>query len=171
MKKLMAVVVVLVGLVANAHAETTLRLGGGLNTNSSRVADGTVFGVQGALDFSMGESPWTMGVFAEGNFDQMAGKPWLAGVQVFYKMSLGGTHARGLDPKIYAGPSIGVASIDVGERKTGLHLGGTLGLEFPLNQNFGLFGNAKYSWANKKDGVELMRGYSAHVGVMFNLGN
>ena len=173
MKKMtvVAVMVTLLGWVSGAQAETTFRLGGGVNNNSARTADGMVFGVQGALDFSLGESPWTLGIFGEGNFDQAAGKPLLAGVNLFYKMSAGGTHSNGLDPKIYVGPSIGLASINVSERKSALHLGGTLGLEFPLSKSFGLFGNGKYSWTQDKDGVELMKGFSAHVGVMFNLGN
>jgi len=173
MKKMtaVAVVVALLGYFSRADAETTFRLGGGLNNNSARVSDGTALGVSGALDFSLGDGPWMLGVFGEGNFDEAAGKPLLAGLNVFYKMSVGSTHSDGLDPKIYIGPSIGVASIDVGERKSTWLLGGTLGAEFPLSKRFGLFGNGKYSWTNDKDGIELMKGFSAHAGVMFHLGN
>ncbi len=173
MKKMtaVAVVVALLGWFSNAQAETTFRLGGGLNNNSARVSDGMTLGLSGALDFSLGDGPWTLGVFGEGNFDEAAGKPFLAGLNVFYKMSVGNTHSDGLDPKIYIGPSVGVASIDVGGRKTALLLGGTLGAEFPLSKRFGLFGNGKYAWTNDKDGVELMKGFSAHAGVMFHLGN
>lgn len=173
MKKFAAIMmaVMLVGWSSGAQAETTFRLGGGINKNSARSTGDMVFGVHGALDFSLGESPWTIGVFGEGNFDAPSGKPLLAGVNVFYKMSLGSSHSKGLDPKIYVGPSVGLVSVDVGERKTALHLGGTVGAEFPLSKNMGLFGNAKYSWANDSGGIELMKGVSAHVGVMFNLGN
>ncbi len=166
-----AVVVALLGWVSGASADATFKLGGGVNNNSARVAGGMAVGVHGALDFSLGESPWTVGVFGEGSFDEAAGKPLLAGVNVFYKASVGGSHSDGLDPSIYVGPSIGIASINVGERKSALHLGGTLGAEFPLSKSFGLFANGKYAWTTDKEGVELMKGFSAHVGVMFNLGN
>ena len=45
MKKMtvVAVMVALLGWVSGAQAETTFRLGGGLNNNSARTADGMVF--------------------------------------------------------------------------------------------------------------------------------
>ena len=174
MKKLMAVAIAVAvfGWLSEAQASgATFRLGGGLNTNSARNQDGMVFGIQGAIDFPMGETPWTIGVFGEGNFSEKAGKPMLAGVNLFYKASVGGSHSEGLDPKIYFGPSVGIVSMDVGQRESALHLGGTLGLEFPLSESVGLYGSAKYAWAKRKNGVELMNGFSTHVGLMFNLGN
>ena len=174
MKKIMAVAIAVAvfGWLSDAQAAgATFRLGGGLNTNSARVSDGMVFGVHGANDFPMGETPWTIGIFGEGNFSEKAGKPMLAGVNLFYKASMGGSKSRGLDPKIYFGPSLGIATMDLGQRETALHLGATLGVEFPLSESVGLFGNAKYAWANSKDGVVMINGFSTHVGLMFNLGN
>lgn len=170
---LIATLVTALGFITNAQAtETTFKIGGGLSTNSAGVGNAKALGFQAALDFSLGESPFALGIFGEGNFSERAGKPILGGVNFLYKVPVGGSHSGQLEPKLYFGPSVGVASILRVERKMALHLGANIGLEFPLSEHMGLFGNAKYAWAQDNDGsVEMLKGFSTYVGLTFNLGN
>ena len=167
-----AVAILTVGAFSSAYGAATLSIGGGINRNTAPADAQTSFGGHGSVDFMLGESPVAIGVFGEYYPQEDAGKPFLFGLNLYYKKGvLGGGYTEGLEPKIYLGPNIGLASIKmVDSRETVLHLGGGIGAEFPLVREVSIFGIAKYAWAAEKNGVKTMNGLTAHIGIAFNLG-
>ena len=152
-------------------AGATIHIGGGLNRNTAPANTQISPGIHGSVDFKLGESPIALGVFGEANFKEAAGKPILFGLNLYLKKGiLGGGYTEGLEPKIYIGPNIGLASIDLSSRQTVFHMGGTIGVDFPLTREVGLFGMVKYAWAAEKNGVKTMSGFTAHAGIAFNIG-
>ncbi len=162
-----AVVMLTLGAFSSVYgANGTIHIGGGINSNSAPRDTETSAGVHASADFMLGERPIAIGVFGEGYFKEEAGKPYLFGLNLYYKRGVGEGNAT-----ISLGPNVGLASIELaGSRESVLHVGGGVVLNFPIGERIGIFGTGKYAWAAKKDSVKTMSGISVHVGIAFNVG-